>query len=125
MRVTVYHNCATDEHGRHLGMLDGYEPGHPVTPVADLNIPGPADPFKVLDHVYFLFNVGDDSSFGTPYDVAVEYRKRRNRSLSMGDVARIDGDWYGLLEDGWAPIAEPKIEITTLHGTTPLEGIDL
>lgn len=124
MRVTVYHNCARDDDGRPVAFLDGYQPDHAVTPVADLNVPGPADRSDVLDRMYFLFNVGDDPDFGTPNAMAVEYRKRENRSLSIGDVVCVDDEWFACADSGWTPVARPQITHTTLHGTTPLEGVD-
>jgi hypothetical protein len=31
--VTIWHNAATDAQGWHTGMLDGYQPGHPMVRV--------------------------------------------------------------------------------------------
>src|SRR5690348_15190281 len=39
VKVTVYHNVAADDAGRHLGILDGYQPDHPVTPVFATELP--------------------------------------------------------------------------------------
>ncbi len=130
MKVSVYHNVATDDKDRLCGMLDGYEPQHPVTLVAELDfteadVPSFEPPFgsdsdqAVLNAVWILFNVGDDPDYGTPDPRAVIYRMRRNRSLSVGDVVSIDGRWYACRSVGWESIDPPRIESITLHGTTP------
>src|SRR5689334_19467441 len=113
MNVTVYHNVALDEAGRHLGMLDGYAPAHPVMPVFTAELPD-SDDITACDQLYRLLNVGDDPDFGTPDIRALEYRMRGNRSMSVGDLARIDGRLYACAVDGWVPLTvEPTIVCQT------------
>ena len=125
MKVTVYHNVALDEAGRHLGILDGYQPDHPVTPVFTAELPD-TDDVTACDELYRLLNGGDDPSFGTPDPRALAYRARGNRSLSIGDLARIDGRFYACAADGWEPVtAQPSIvHETEAHGSTPLPEAD-
>lgn len=125
MKVTVYHNVALDDAGRHLGILDGYQPDHPVTPVLATELPE-GDAIAVCDELYRLLNIGDDPNFGAPDPRALEYRMRGNRSLSIGDLARLDGQFHALTADGWQPLAaEPTIvRETQAHGSTPLPEAD-
>lgn len=154
MRVTVWHNISTDQHTRNLGMMDGYEPGHALVPVAVLDV-GTPQGLKVatdelteeerlrlnnalhaiLDKAYEVFNVSDDPSFGTPNPLAVEYRKRKNRSLSVGDVIQLStrrpsehpisasDRWSKCTSFGWTPIEAPVWFAigASCHGTTSLD----
>jgi hypothetical protein len=110
MRVTVFLNETKDDCGRSLGYF-GYQTDHVLrlaqsATVAEI-MGGSTidwDDQRVLDRVFHLFNVGDDPDFGTPSPVAVSYRTRRNRSLSVGDVVMLDGRSYACAESGWEPI---------------------
>jgi len=100
MKARVYHNVAVDDAGRHLGFLDGYQPGQPVTLVFSTELPECHD-LDACEQLYRLLNVGDDPDFGEPDPRATAYRARGNRSLSMGDVACIDGRFYACASSGW------------------------
>ena len=121
MKVTVYHNVALDHAGRHVGMLDGFQADHPVTPVFTAELPETAD-LAACDEMYRLLNIGDDPAFGTPDLRAQEYRMRGNRSLSVGDLARIEDRFYACARSGWLRLeAEPTItREARVPGTTPL-----
>lgn len=64
----------------------------------------------LLNKVYRLFNVGDDPAFGTPAPVALAYRARRLRSLSKGDVVKIDGDAYAL-DSFWESVSNDDLNV--------------
>lgn len=106
MNVTIYLNTSTDEHGRSLGRMDGYQPTHTLTKAYQMV----ADPFgttdlDVLRVVFDVFNVGDDPDFfNPPSPHAIEYRKAGNRSLSVGDVVVLDGRAYACARFGWDTI---------------------
>ncbi len=126
--VTVFHNIATDPQGRSVGMLDGYQVGHPLVPVATYPHETSSDlPEVICDAAFRLFNVGDDPERGTPDPRAVLYRARGNRSMSKGDVVRIDRAtsrvWFACASFGWVEIAEPQwfAVDATRYGTTPLD----
>lgn len=60
-----------------------------------------------------------------PDPVALHYRDRGNRSLSIGDVVAIEDDhgvrWYGCAHLGWDQLtAAPSIQALAQHGTTPV-----
>lgn len=109
MRVTVFLNETRDPEGRMVGYF-GYEPTHVLrlAHTATMAEVMPADVTwddqRILDRMYHLLNVGDDPSFGEPHPVAVAYRAKRNRSLSVGDVVMLDGRIYVCASDGWEPI---------------------
>lgn len=121
--VRVFHNVTEDERGRPtLAMLDGYSPGHQVVHVAALELElDTDDPQPALNKTFELLNVGDDPDFYSPPDEqAVAYRARRNRSLSVGDVVEVGGQFYSCQRVGWKEQPEPTIVARTIHGTTPL-----
>lgn len=120
MNAKVYHNVARDDAGRHLGILDGYQPEHPVTLVFTTDLP-PSDEMAACEELYRLLNVGDDPAFGQPDPRAEAYRRRGNRSLSMGDLVSLDGRFYACAEHGWKPLdTEPTVVQARVPGTTPL-----
>lgn len=119
--VTVYHNIATDDVGRLVAMMDGYQVGHPLVPVAQFK----ADALEgvlgtaalVLEAVYRELNIGEQGS------VAHAYRARGNRSLSVGDVVRIGENRFACASFGWKQIEEPTWFALGVrrHGTTSRE----
>src|SRR5687768_794247 len=100
MKVRVYHNVAVDDAGRHIGLLDGYMLGHPVTLVFSTEAPA-CDDADACEQLYRLLNVGDYPDFGEPDPRAKAYRARGNRSLSMGDLVWLDGRFYACASSGW------------------------
>jgi hypothetical protein len=117
----VYHNVALDDGGRHLGLLDGYQRGHPVTLVFITELPH-TDDLDACGQLYQLLNVGDDPAFGVPDPRAVRYRARGNRSLSVGDVASIDRRFYVCTRLGWQRLDHrpSTVHETGVPGTTPI-----
>lgn len=121
----VYHNVAIDLDGRPLGMLDGYQPEHPLTLVARLKVSGSvlkdqADEYPALEEIFRLLNVGDDPDYGEPDPQAQAYRLWGNRSLSVGDVVKLQGGrWFAVARIGWVTIPEPAVFASQL-GTRDL-----
>ena len=62
-----------------------------------------ADPLRVVDEAFELFNVGDDPEFraGGPDATAVAYRALGLRSLSVGDVVQVDDVAFACASFGW------------------------
>ena len=103
-----------------------YEPGQRIVPVFETYEPD-ADHDQLCSRMYELLNIGDDPSFGQPDPRAIEYRARRNRSLSVGDVIQIgkEGDetpkFYAVSMSGFDSIATPTHVVNVGRGgTTPL-----
>jgi hypothetical protein len=124
--VTIWHNIATDLKGRYIAVLDGYQPGHPLVPVARYPLtvpPAGRSPLDVAEDAYRLFNIGDNPTYGPPDPRAITYRQRRNRSLSVGDAVQIDDLWLTCASAGFTPIPAPSwiARHATTFGTTPLE----
>src|SRR5262249_4822114 len=104
----------------HLGMLDGYEPTHPITLVYETEM-SPRHDLDACEKVFELLNIGDDPDFGTPDPTAVEYRARGNRSLSVGDVVSVDGRFYACGRVGSTALRRsPTVIVRAEPGTTPL-----
>lgn len=127
-RVRVYHNANRDERGRPTGYLDGYAPTDKVVHVATWHVTRRyGDEYRtdqfIQGEAWKVFNVGDDPEFGLVYEVATEYRARRNRSLSMGDVLQIDeGGWYACEDFGWKAINTPDTTCEGWYGSTYING---
>lgn len=73
---------------------------------ADLDDDDTSNDLCVANHAWMLFNVGDDPEFGKPDPRAVDYRKRGNRSLSIGDVVAVEGRFYQVTGNGWEPLPD-------------------
>lgn len=80
---------------------------------------------EYCEQAFTLFNVGHEPKIvGTPDTIAVAYRLRRNRSLSIGDLVAI-GDGNGTYEvyelrgdTGWTRREEPELTETSIYGST-------
>ena len=121
--VRVYHNISADGAGRHLAYLDGYQAGDPVVCVFSTEVDRQrlSSITEVTEAMYRLLNIGDDPDFGTPDPRALDYRARGNRSLSVGDLVAIDGDFHACAATGFVPVHHhPAVVVQTRHGTTPL-----
>ncbi len=70
-----------------------------------------------------IFNVGDDPAFGEPDPRAVEYRKRGNRSLSVGDVVQVGDVWLACASAGWDVIEAPEWVVMDTHGSGPIDSL--
>jgi hypothetical protein len=120
--VIVWHNITTDYAGRHTAQMDGYQVGHPLVPVLRFLSPPSWDDSqtrRVLDWTYDQLN----ADFPT-MDFSREYRACRNRSLSVGDVIQVAGQWHAVGRGFDFDQVEPPLYIVrsaTTHGTTPLE----
>ncbi|HJY67767.1 MAG TPA: hypothetical protein VJ254_13640 [Streptosporangiaceae bacterium] len=79
--VTIWHNVAFDDQGRHIAMLDGYQPGDPVVRVFAYE----ADPERPAEEIaaeaFDIFNDHPRDAAGA--DLACAYYGRRLRSLSF------------------------------------------
>lgn len=122
VEVRAYHNVATS-FGRPIG-VEGYVPGQPVVLVFATREPA-ADTLALCEALFELLNIGDDPQRVTAPDPrAVEYRARRNRSLSVGDVVSQGcGDttaYFAVTSTGFDRIDPPRIVRKTVPGTTLL-----
>ncbi|WP_461122932.1 hypothetical protein [Saccharothrix stipae] len=115
MSIRVFHNL------NDRALLVGYQ-GQPVAEVLAYTGPPSARSHDVdlVEAAFQLCNVGDDPEFGRPDPRAVRYRRRGNRSLSIGDVVAVDGRFYACQRIGWRRIAQPRLMHVRRHGTTPL-----
>jgi hypothetical protein len=82
--------------------------------------PEPGDARDALDRAFRLLNVGHDPDFGTPDERAVRYRRRRNRSLCVGDVVAVDDTHFVCKAAGFEETRQRVAIELALFGTTPI-----
>lgn len=118
--VTIWHNTATDAQGRPTGMLDGYQPGHPMVRVFAYQAdPAGQAPEVIAEEAFAICN-------GHPADAVGEDLSRRYyacglRSLSVGDVVAAGETGLAVARAGWTPVGGGLHEVRTAgHGTHPL-----
>jgi hypothetical protein len=87
-KVTIFHNVSRD------GSF-GYVTGQDLVPVFMYESDTDANDV-VLNRAFETFNVGEGK-------LAQEYRARRLRSLSVGDVVQIDTRFYSVERFGFKP----------------------
>ena len=117
--VTIWHNVASDDQGRHTPMLDGYQPGDPVVRVfAYQTDPGrPAE--EIAEEAFAIFN--DHPADAAGAELACAYYGRRLRSLSVGDLVAVGEAGLAVGRVGWTLISGGLNEVrTSEHGTRPL-----
>jgi hypothetical protein len=119
--VTIWHNVAHDADGRHIAMLDGYQPGDPVVAVFTYRAsPAGRTAEQIADEAFDIFNDHPRNPDGA--DLACAYYGRRLRSLSAGDLVAV-GDMLLAVgrPAGWEQVSGPLSEVRTReHGTSPL-----
>lgn len=121
--VTIWHNiaCNPADRDRRAG-YDGYQPGQPLMRVARYIIQdNDTEPTILAAHAFRIFNVGDDPDFGVPDPIAVNYRERGNRSLSVGDVVQVANTWLACASGEWVPIEPPTWTVHDTHGSGSLD----
>ena len=101
--VMAWHNVSRDRDR----YVDGYQRGDVLVPVASWLVADDRDDLDAAEDAFRLLNTGDDPAFGEPDPVAVEYRTRGNRSVSVADVVRIGGRggrWYAVASAGFTEL---------------------
>ena len=120
--VTIWHNVAFDDQGRHTAMLDGYQPGDPVVRVFAYQAdPAGRPPEEIADEAFDTFNDHPRDPDGA--DLACAYYGRRLRSLSKGDVVAVGEVPLAVASVGWTLVRGVLNEVRTReHGTYPLHA---
>lgn len=98
-KVEVYLNEETDPDGRPTGMLKGYRLGDALRLAIGYEAEG--DDLDIAEEAFYEFNVGEGP-------LAQEYRAGRNRSLSVGDVVKVDGVPYAVDMMGYKKLLGSK-----------------
>lgn len=129
MYVRVFHDVEQDEHGRNLGFY-GWSPEHGMALVFAYYERDDQEDLDACERAFRVFNIGHDPDFGTPHPLAIEYRRRRNRSLSVGDVVAVNDRFYHCADVGWvliernetSPIRQHPLRVSNVsrHGSTLL-----
>lgn len=125
--VTVYLNTTVDEAGRHVAMIDGYQPGHTLEPVLTYKVrtvPTVAGINAALEEVFFDLNVGDDPEFVANPKLAVVWYRRmeRRRSLSVGDVVELLGGRYAVARCGFQRLGDTDTALVVECGRSFCAG---
>ena len=117
--VTIWHNVARDQAGRHTALLDGFTPGDPMVRVFTYQAtPRGRPPEAIAEDAFALAN-GHPRNPGSA-ELSRRYYERRLRPLSAGDVVAA-GD---VLLAAGRPVTGPLTEVrTSEHGTHPLPAI--
>jgi len=97
--VTVYLNQSRDDY------VFGYQPGDQLEAAATFDVSpslldGPDGPHAVLELVFSELNIDDPTE-----QWALDYRARRNRSLSVGDVVQLGESAFAVAGCGWDNVA--------------------
>ena len=118
--VSIWHNVAFDDQGRHTAMLDGYQPGDPMVRVFAYQASPGRSAEEIAEEAFAIFN--DHPADAAWAELACAYYGRRLRSLSVGDVvAAGDVLLAAGRPAGWEPVPGPLAEVRTReHGTNPL-----
>ena len=119
--VSIWHNVARDQAGRHTAPLDGFTPGDPMVRVFTYQAtPRGRSPEAIAEDAFALAN-------GHPRDdetarLSRLYYQRRLRSLSVGDIVCVGEVALAVGRPaGWEPASGPLAEVCTReHGTSPL-----
>jgi hypothetical protein len=126
MKVTVYHNVARDEHGRHIN-FDGYQPGQPLVPVFSYEVElldgGIPELLLIAEEAFASFNADSEVLAGRKLELALRYRRAQSRSLSVGDVLRIDDSILACDHVGFRTIPGGGLNEVRVseHGTHPID----
>lgn len=125
MRVTIFHNVARDQDGRHAG-FDGYRPGQPLVPVfaydAELADGGMPELLLIAEQAFEAFNADPEMLTGRQRDLATQYRALRLRSLSAGDVVRAGDTALACDHIGFREVPAELNQVRACeHGTHPIE----
>jgi hypothetical protein len=119
--VGIYFNSGPDHY------LDGYRPEHPVRHVFtyQTEVIHAPQPEQLADDAFHMFNAPPELiTDPAARDVVDHYRNARLRSLSIGDLVRVDADtWLACAHDGWDHIDAPT-RILFDHTTCPPQAHD-
>jgi hypothetical protein len=118
--LTVWHNVATDAQGRHTGMLDGYQPGHPMVRVFAYQAdPAGRSPEAIAEEAFAICNGHPRDAGGE--DLSRRYYERELRSLSVGDIVSVGEIPLAVGRAGWTPVRGGLNQVATdEHGTHPM-----
>ena len=119
--VTIWHNVAFDGQGRHVAMLDGYQPGDPVVRVFAYQADPPGgrrrrSPKRRSPSSTTTPGTPPARTWPAPTTGAGCGRCRVGDVVAAGDVLLAVGR-----PAGWEPVTGPLTEVRTReHGTSPL-----
>jgi len=96
--ITIWHNVERDNEGRPVGMLDGYQAHHAMSPVFVYVSNHP----EAMDQAFVLFNAPEEHLSTEGAKIARRYRANRFRSLSVGDIVQVDREYFAVSRRGFS-----------------------
>jgi hypothetical protein len=117
--VSVWHNVTHDDAGRHTG-YGGFHPGDQMVKVFIYRTQTRGRrPEDIAEDAFAAFNDHPRDTEGQA--LARQYRARRLRSLSVGDLVVVGEAALTVERAGWAPLRGAITEVRVdEHGTHPL-----
>ena len=120
LTVSIWHNVTRDPEGRHTG-FGGFTPGDQMVKVFTYNTPASGrSPQEIAEDAFAAFN--DAPSSGEAAALARQYRQRRLRSLSVGDMVVVGETALTVCSAGFARLRGTFTPVRVHeHGTHPIE----
>jgi hypothetical protein len=120
LTVSIWHNVTRDPEGRHAGFA-GFTPGDEMVKVFTYDTPASGrSPAGIAEDAFAAFN--DAPLTEETAALARQYRQRRLRSLSVGDMVVVGETALTVAPAGFAPLHGTFTPVRVHeHGTHPLE----
>jgi hypothetical protein len=120
LTVSIWHNVTRDPEGRHTG-FGGFTPGDQMVKVFTYDPPaGGCSPAGIAEDAFAAFN--DAPRSGEAAALARQYRQRRLRSLSVGDMVVVGETALTVARAGFTPLRGTFTPVRVHeHGTHPIE----
>ena len=117
MKVTIFHNVQPEHR------FQGYQAGDAIVRVFEAEVPDGQDPHAVAEQMFEMGNAPEDYLSGDALDLAITYRGRRLRSLSVGDVVAVGETPLAVARCGYTLVSGPVNEtLNGDHGSVPWIG---
>jgi hypothetical protein len=120
LTISIWHNVTRDPEGPHTG-FSGFTPGDQMVKVFTYDTPASGrSPQEIAEDAFAAFN--DAPSSGEAAALARQYRQRRLRSLSVGDMAVAGETALTVCTAGFARLRGTFTPVRVHeHGTHPIE----
>ena len=120
LTVSIWHNVTRDSEGRHTG-FGGFTPGDQMVKVFTYDTPAEGrSPADIAEDAFAAFNDAPRSDQAAA--LARQYRQRRLRSLSVGDMVVVGETALTVAPAGFASLRGTFTPVRVHeHGTHPIE----
>jgi hypothetical protein len=120
LTISIWHNVTRDPEGRHAG-FGGFTPGDQMVKVFTYDTPATGrSPAGIAEDAFAALNDAPRSDAAAA--LARQYRQRRLRSLSVGDMVVVDETALTVASAGFASLRGTFSPVRVHeHGTHPIE----